>query len=300
MLSLSSQHTTIQPGANGTDAYALSGEEKSEVLDFLSIRPRHTFVMTGWIQDNGITSKFNRGNFYGYRDRTGTLKGVALIGHVTLFETDSERAMRSFAWLAQTCPTANVLMGEESKVTRLLSHYHSYGRTTPRLMCRELLFERRHKRADEGQLLDLRLAKADELDIVANAHADMMIEQTGVDPHKTDASGFRERCARRIKQRRVWVWTTGDQLIFKADVISDLTEVVYLEGVFVNPVKRGNGIGTRCVQQLTNMLLRRAKSVCLLVKEHDTVAKSCYQKAGYSFRDYYKTLYFAKTALTTN
>src|SRR5713226_5719413 len=79
----------------------LKGEHEAEVLDFLSAHPLLTFVMTGWIRDNGLVSQLNRGTFYGSRNQRGELDGVALIGHVTLFETKSESALAEFARLNQ-------------------------------------------------------------------------------------------------------------------------------------------------------------------------------------------------------
>ena len=67
--------------------------------------------------------------------------------------------------------------------------------------------------------------------------------------------------------------------------------VVYLEGVYVSPEHRGNGYGARCMTQLTNHLLERTKSVCLLVNRTNVAAQACYRKAGYEFREYYDTLY---------
>ena len=75
----------------------LDDEQRAEVLSFLSRRPTHTFIETSWIPDNGLTSSFNRGTFYGYRDATGELEGVALVGHITLFESQTDSAVASFA-----------------------------------------------------------------------------------------------------------------------------------------------------------------------------------------------------------
>ena len=75
----------------------LLGENEAEVLDFLSAHPLLTFVMTGWIRDNGLVSQLNRGTFYGSRNHRGELDGVALVGHVNLFETTSESALSAFA-----------------------------------------------------------------------------------------------------------------------------------------------------------------------------------------------------------
>src|SRR5919205_874934 len=69
---------------------ALADGHKEEVLTFLAARPVHTAVMAGFIRDTGIVSPFTRGTCSACRDEEGRLLGVALIGHATLVETESE------------------------------------------------------------------------------------------------------------------------------------------------------------------------------------------------------------------
>ena len=271
----------------------LKASQQAEALNFLSLRPQHTFVMSGWIRDNGLVSELNRGSFYGHRNAAGRLDGVALIGHVTLFETNNEEALAVFARLAQNSSKTCVVMGEADKVSQFLSYYKRDGQE-PRLMYREQLLERRRRESIDEEVPGLRQAILADLELVATVHAQMACDESGVDPLQVDAEGFFRRCARRIEQQRVWVMVENDELIFKADIISDSAEVIYLEGVYVNQEKRGQGIGQRCMKQLTNELLWRTKSVCLLVNKQHSAAKGCYQKAGYKLRDHYDTLYLGK------
>src|SRR5262249_45250850 len=97
------------PNAAG-NLMQLEEEHKNETLAFLSTRILHTFVMTGWLHDNGVVNPLNRGTFYGYRNHTGQLDGVALIGHTTLFEARSDEAVAAFAGLTQECSAASALM----------------------------------------------------------------------------------------------------------------------------------------------------------------------------------------------
>jgi predicted GNAT family acetyltransferase len=274
---------TVQP---------LKSEDEAEVLDFLAANPLLTFVMTGWIKDNGIVSKLNRGTFYGSRNQQGELDGVALIGHINLFETNSESALSAFADLIRNCPSAFAVMGHQQQVSRLMSYYPDEA---PRKAFREALFEQRSKERVEDSVGCLRRATLEEVDLVVPVHAAMTVEETGVNPLETDPVGFRERCARRIQQGRVWVCVKEGQLLFKADVISDLPEVNYLEGIYVRPENRGQGFGSRCLKQLTNVLLTHTKSVCLLTKEEKSAAHACYRKAGYSLREFYETIFLEKS-----
>src|SRR5687767_10304428 len=71
----------------------LTNENETETLAFLGLRPVHTVVMTSFIRDNGIDSSLNRGRFFGYRNAQGVLEGVALIGHTTLVEAQTDDAL---------------------------------------------------------------------------------------------------------------------------------------------------------------------------------------------------------------
>src|SRR4026207_1871159 len=118
----------------------LVNSDESEVLQFLSQRPIHTVAMMSLIHDNGIVSPFNRGTFYGCRDLNGQLEGVALVGHATLMETVSDRALAALAQIARECPNTHLIMGEKERVADFWSHYADTGRRQ-RLACREWLFE---------------------------------------------------------------------------------------------------------------------------------------------------------------
>ena len=95
----------------------------------------------------------------------------------------------------------------------------------------------------------------------------MAFEESGVNPLLVDPVGFRQRCRRRIEERRTWVLVEQDELIFKADVISDTPEVVYLEGIYVHPEHRRQGYGSECLAQLTRTLLDHTRSVIVLVDQ---------------------------------
>ena len=289
MPALQSDNQQVQP---------LNNEHKAEVLSFLAARPLHAFMATSWIADNGMVSPFNRGTFYGYRDSEGELEGVALIGHITLIETRTPAALATFATLAQRCPSVFAVLGEEKKISEFASHYRKGG-TQPRRVCRELLLE---KRTQErlNTIESLRQARLDELDLVAPAHAMSAFEESGVNPLEVDADGFRERCARRIKQGRVWVAIESGRLKFKADVVSHTPEVIYVEGAYVSSEHRGNGYGARCMTQLTNHLLNSTKSVCLLVNEKNLAAQASYRKAGYQLREHFDTLYLQHPSQSLN
>jgi predicted GNAT family acetyltransferase len=283
----------LHPLAVSLTTQPLTGADEAEALAFLANRPLHTVCMTGLILENGLVSPLNRGAFYGFRNEAGQLEGVALIGHATLIEAHSDAALEAFARLAQTNSRAHLIRGEQEMIERFWNLYTPIE-CTPRLICRELLLEQQQSILDCEPVKGLRSATLDDLELIIGVNAEMIYEECGVNPLETDKLGFRQRTARRIEQGRIWVWIDDGQLIFKTDVMSAAPEVIYLEGVYVSPLKRGQGYGLRCFSQLCQRLLRNTKSLCLLVNEHNQAAINFYHKVGYKQRGSYDTVYLQR------
>jgi hypothetical protein len=263
-----------------------------EALEFLSARPLHTIIMSGMIRDNGCESELNRGVFHAYRDARGRLQGVALLGHVTVVEARTRAALSAFARRARSVGETHVIVGESETVGRFWSEFDPAGRVRHKL-CREYLLELRHNPPDLRceAVPRLRPATPADLEHVAAVHAEMARGASGVNPLEVDREGFKARTLRRIECGRVWVWIEDGRLLFKADVVADTPEVVYLEGLYVHPRERGKGYGLRCLSQLGRALLARSASVCLLVEAGNAAALSLYRRAGYEPRGNYDTIF---------
>ena len=294
-------HTTTAPKVNEREMPALesvsverlANRDAAEVLKFLSQRPIHTIAMMGLINDNGIVSSLNRGTFYGCRDLNGQLEGVALVGHATLMETVSDRALAALAKIARQCPNTHMIMGEKERVADFWSHYTDTGRRQ-RLACREWLFELSHPVEAREEIDGLRPATVAELELVMPVQAELAYAESGVNPLEVDPLGFRERCLRRIEQGRTWVVVENGLLVFKADVISKTPEVNYLEGIWLREDRRNKNLGTRFMSELMRRLLENTKSVCLLVNETNEWAQGFYRRCGFHFRATYETIFLPR------
>jgi predicted GNAT family acetyltransferase len=278
----------------------LTPGSEAETLEFLSARPIHSVVMSSFIRDNGLVSDLNRGRFYSYRDHSGRIDGVALVGHATLFETNSDAALAAFARLVHRSHKVHVIMGEEARVEQFWRHI-TVGGSVPHQVGRESLLEQRSTVLEQTwsetrkPCLGLRPATLEDLNVVMTTHARMAFEELGlVDPIVADPKGFSERCARRIDQRRVWVLIENGSLVFKADVVADTPDAVYLEGIYVNPEKRGQGYGLSCLTELSRSLLKRTRSICLIVNDRNHKAHTFYHRAGFRFKSHYTTIFVQK------
>jgi predicted GNAT family acetyltransferase len=283
--------TPYLPEADVTvNVFELTEEDRNEVLAFLAERPRHTVCMTGFIRDNGLVSPHNRGTFYGCRNSEDRLEGVALIGHATLIEARTSRAMREFGLVAQTHTRTHMIMGEVDAVEEFWKYYADEGQEMRRA-CRELLFELRQAMDVPGEIGEMRLANLGDLDQIVPVQAAMAEFESGVNPFEADPEGFRARCARRIEMGRIWVLEKDGKLVFKADILADTPDVIYLEGVWVAPAERGKGIGRKCMRQLCRDLLTRSKSVCLLVNAESERAHTFYRMCNFKMRGVYDSIF---------
>ena len=297
--------TRTEPKVKGSELRAtvrverLVNTDAAEVLHFLSQRPIHTVAMMSLIHDNGIVSPFNRGTFYSCRDLHGQLEGVALVGHATLMETVSDRALAALAQIARECPNTHLIMGEKERVAEFWGHYADAGRRQ-RLACREWLFELSWPIEARDRVAELRPAKATEIELIMPVQAELAFAESGVNPLEVDPIGFRERCLRRIEQGRTWVVVENDSLVFKADVVSKTPEVNYLEGIWVSEDQRNRNIGTRFMSELMRRLLEETKSICLLVNETNQWAQGFYRKCGFHFRATYETIFLPRKEQVQN
>lgn len=277
------------PCNDNAPAAPLRETEKGEALSFLAERPLHTVYMASLIRDNGVESPLNRGRLYGYRGSHGNLEGIALLGHATLIEARSECSLTAFARLAQQSRLPHLIRGEEERIRKFWSQYQTTEQT-PSRFCRELLMEQVD--APHGkEVTGLRQATLDDLETFIKVNSEMLTSETGSDPLKRDPEGFRNRIAQRISRGRNWIWMEDGKLLFKADIIAETPEVIYLEGIYVEPAERGKGHGSTCLKQLGRILLRRTGSVCLTLNATKEKTKNFYTKAGYALRSYYDTIY---------
>ena len=284
-----------------SDAFAFASEinpvetltdyTRTEVLNFLKVRPVHTVIMASFICDNGMESADNRGKFYGYRNSNGELEGVALIGHTTLIEARSEKALKAFAKKAQTSETPiKMMMSHGDAIERFWNYYAAAGQK-PTHNFKEILFEVSFPLFVQNCEWNVRLAKPEELEEVAKAQAAVAFMESGIDPMIRDREGFLKRCLKRIELGRTFVVFEDDKLVFKIDVMSEAEDVVYLEGFYVAEEYRGREVGSKCLSKVSLELLSRVSHVCGLSNADFTGVHRALGKAGYKNTDFCQTIF---------
>ena len=129
----------------------------------------------------------------------------------------------------------------------------------------------------------VRLVERDELDLLLPACVAMFTEEVGVSPLAGDGGVlYRARVKELIAQRRAWARIEDGAVLFKAEIGAATARVCQVQGVWVHPSLRGEGIGTAgtaaVVQQARATV---APVVSLYVNDFNGGARRAYEKVGF-------------------
>jgi hypothetical protein len=126
----------------------------------------------------------------------------------------------------------------------------------------------------------LRVARAEDFDLLLPACAAAHWEELGFDPLAADADGFRWRTRSQINDGRSWLWEEDGTILFKAEASAWTPRAVQLQQVWTDPPARGRGYATRGLQDLLRLLLESTPIVCLFVRRENVPAIRLYERVG--------------------
>jgi uncharacterized protein len=128
----------------------------------------------------------------------------------------------------------------------------------------------------------VRQVRPDEIDTYLVAAIDMFIGEVGVDPRLGDGGrGYRRRVASLIAAGRAWARFEHGEVIFKAEIGSQSPAVGLIQGVWVHPEWRGQGLGTAGTATLAAVIVGTRRIASLYVNNFNTVARAAYTRVGF-------------------
>lgn len=120
-----------------------------------------------------------------------------------------------------------------------------------------------------------------DLDRLTVAAADMHREEMGVDPLAIDPTGWRSRMSTLIQRGWSWVWTEGDEVVFKAELSAWTPEAVQIQGVYTAPRHRNRGIATAAMAAVCSAVLDEVSACTLYVNHYNAAARTVYARLGF-------------------
>lgn len=139
---------------------------------------------------------------------------------------------------------------------------------------------------DQEPLIDpdplVRRVRPEELDAYLPAAVSMFIEEVGIDPRAGDGgASYRRRVASLIASGRAWARFEHGQVLFKAEVGSQSSAVGQIQGVWVNPDRRGVGLGAAGTAAVAVAVAASGRLPSLYVNSFNVRARAAYARVGF-------------------
>lgn len=128
----------------------------------------------------------------------------------------------------------------------------------------------------------VRPVRMDELDVYLIAAVAMFIGEVGIDPRMGDGGrGYRRRVAGLIAAGRAWARFEDGEVVFKAEIGAQTPTVGQIQGVWVHPDWRGQGLGAAGTATLAAAVLRSGRTPSLYVNDFNVAARATYHRIGF-------------------
>lgn len=220
------------------------------------------------------------GQFWGINGGRG---GLCFVGPNLVPLSGDERALRAFAAMAarrprcsaSVCGRRELVMPLWDRLERRWGAARLIRAEQPFLVC-----------ADGPAIAPdplVRAARPEDLPAYFPAAVAMFTEEIGVDPTEGDEGrSYRHRVGELVRQGRAFVRFDGDQVVFKAEVGSLSDRAALIQGVWVAPDRRGEGIAGPAMAAVVRAVRDgMGRTPCLYVNDFNTAARAAYRRVGF-------------------
>jgi len=264
----------------GTAARLLDEKDRDFALSVCAADPTMHVFVAARILEGGLSD--GRAATYGYdRGRRSALcwsaaNVVPVGGDRKAIAALSERVLgrRRFS---------SSLLGPAEQVDALWEHLQDSWGPAREMRPVQPVMAIRDLPSHTGQRLDpqVRLATEVEVDIVMPAAEAMFTEEIGYPPYRGSGSTYRSGVAALIARGHTLIRVQDGRVIFKADFGSVALGVAQVQGVWVHPDHRGQGLAVPAMASVVEHALRHvAGTVSLYVNDYNSAALATYRRLG--------------------
>lgn len=211
---------------------------------------------------------------------------------VPIETTDATRAamLQSLRTTGRRCSS---IVGNAEEVLALWSELEEHWGPARELRAAQPLLVIEHDSQVEPDA-HVRPVRIDELDTLLPACVAMFTEEVGVSPIAQGAkASYRARIAELISTGKALASMDDVGVVFKAELGAATDEVCQVQGVWVRPELRGQGIsvpGMAAVVQYARTHV--SPIVSLYVNEYNTAARAAYERVGFRQHSTFATILF--------
>ncbi len=261
---------------------ALSVGDRDEALALCARNPAANVFVASRIEEGVLRAK--SGSLLGYHVG-GQLRGMCWVSaNVVPVECDDEAIEAIAARIRRWHRGCASLFGPSGQVDAMWQQLAPHwGRPRAIRAVQPLLTTSTHPR-ELGLSVDPRVrpARRDEVDLVVPAAAAMFTEEIGYPPYHGSARSYRVLIAGLVGEGHTFVWVEDGEVLFKADVGSAAIGASQIQGVWLAPRLRGQGLATSLMAAATALILDGvAPLATLYVNDYNAPARATYQAIGF-------------------
>ena len=139
----------------------------------------------------------------------------------------------------------------------------------------------------------VRRARPDDMERYLPSAIAMFLEEVGVDPRVGDGGvGYRARVGELIAAGRAFTRMEDGEVVFKAEIGALSTRVGQIQGVWVHPDRRGEGLGTAGTAAVVEHLVQAGRIASLYVNAFNVPARRAYERIGFTQVGSFATVLF--------
>ena len=277
-------------------ARVLDADDERAVRELLDTDPVASCMLTGRIETHGTATASLGAPLWGLRSG-GRLDAVCLAGAnlIPFARPGSERAAATaFAELARRAGRrCSTVVGPAASVLPLWELLAPWWGPAREVRARQPLL------AIEGPPIvpaepRVQPVQAADLDTLLPAAVAMFTEEVGVSPLRVDGgAGYRARVADLVRAGQSLAWIQDGEVLFKADVGAVSRAACQVQGVWVAPQYRGQGIGQRGTAAVVEYARTAiAPVVSLYVNDYNHAARAAYERVGFQQVGTYASILF--------
>ncbi len=185
------------------------------------------------------------------------------------------------------------IVGEQAAVSVMWEHLEPSWGPAREVRARQPLMIIERAPAIEPDPL-VRRVRPDELDVLVPACVAMFTEEVGISPVAADGgASYRNRVAELIRQGRAFARIEDGRVVFKAEIGSVTSAACQVQGVWVPPELRGQGMSAPGMAAVVAASQRDiAPVVSLYVNDYNDAARRSYHRVGFVDRGTFMSVLF--------
>jgi len=254
---------------------------------------RHCFLAARLEQSRQSRFRPSYPDLLGYFD-DGKLKSLLMTGANLVPVNTSLIARQEFAAaLARSGRRSSSIVGPAEEVMDLWSRISDSWGPAREVRANQPVMAIRNSSPVEIDH-EVRYSNLSDLEELLPACIAMFTEEVGISPTSNGGgSAYRNRISELVSGRRSFVKYLGSELVFKAEVGTVGAGVAQIQGVWVKPEFRGQGISVPAMAAVVKLILADlAPVVSLYVNDYNELALKAYRSAGFEQVDTFATILF--------